>query len=138
MTELIVNSSFGDALVLEYEDEQMVSFDLNGQEAIFTRDEVVELIGFLSQFVDGEVYTGTYRNMYQDAFFFPERAKVFTKIKLVNFIDGLESNTVFLTLGKIYDVRKVREDGKTLEILDDNSIPCEIYYGEYEVVEGGK
>lgn len=56
------------------------------------------------------------------------------KIKLVKFIDGLDS-TDFLTLGNVYEVVEKGSCKGSLRILDDEQETCEIFEEEYEVVE---
>lgn len=54
MKELMLSSS-GDEAEFKYEDSDEVLLYLNSEyPAVLFRDDVIELIGFLSQFVDGE------------------------------------------------------------------------------------
>lgn len=55
------------------------------------------------------------------------------KVKLVKFIDGLDS-TDFLTLGNIYEVVEKGLSQGSLMIIDDKQETCEIFEEEYEVV----
>lgn len=56
------------------------------------------------------------------------------KVKLVKFIDGLDS-TDFLTLGSVYEVVEKGSCKGSLRIIDDEQETCEIFEEEYEVVE---
>jgi len=52
MNELALNTS-GDEFIFQYEDKDEVYLELNGAPlAVLFRDDVIELIGYLSQFVD--------------------------------------------------------------------------------------
>lgn len=55
------------------------------------------------------------------------------KVKLVKFIDGLDSSD-FLTLGNIYEVVEKGSSQGSLRIIDDEQETCEIFKEEYEVV----
>ena len=56
------------------------------------------------------------------------------KVKLVKFIDGLDS-TDFLTLGNVYEVVEKGSCQGSLRIIDDEQETCEIFEEEYEVIE---
>lgn len=55
------------------------------------------------------------------------------KVKLVKFIDGLDSSD-FLTLGNIYEVVEKGSSQGSLRIIDDEQETCEIFEEEYEVI----
>lgn len=55
MKELVLSSS-GDELEFKYEDSDEILLYVNSDYPnVLFRDDVIELIGFLSQFVDGEI-----------------------------------------------------------------------------------
>ena len=56
MKSLTLESESGDVLYVEYESyDELYINKSNGYPAVLYRDDVIELIGFLSQFVDQEL-----------------------------------------------------------------------------------
>lgn len=56
-------------------------------------------------------------------------------IKIVKFLDGLESSKDFLTIGKLYAVWSKGESEGSYLIYDNEMELCEIFLGEYEIVK---
>jgi len=56
MKEVKLKTYFGDEVVFEYEGKEEILLSVNHADfGALTKDDIVELIGFLSNFVDGDI-----------------------------------------------------------------------------------